>query len=341
MSTSRPRWAAVVLLGVACSAPPSFVGPADSGVDAGPSVTRACSDLATAQCTKLEECSSVILRIKYGSVGVCEARMTTLCMNALAAPSTGNDAVKTEACAQAFPSWACTDYFNTANPPAACAQPTGALANGSACAFPAQCVTGFCAVPLNEACGTCAPAPTPGDSCANLASCGTHDLVCLSPSRVCGTYGAAGAPCSASSACGAHLSCIGAQPAKGLPGRCETSMAQIGASCDPTFVKGPGCDYDAGLVCNGKSRRCEPISVSPESGPCDSVNDQYGPCASSGRCSTSEAGATGRCVAAAADGEPCSTTGVGPGCLAGASCIVTSSGSTSGTCQISSSVKCK
>jgi hypothetical protein len=339
MSTRYPRWAAVVFLGVACSTPPSFVGPADAGMDSGPSNTMACADLATAQCTKLETCSRVIMQIKYGSVAVCEARAADLCMNALAAPSTGNTPDKTEACVQAYPSWACADYFNNVNAPTACAQTTGELANGKACAFPAQCVSGFCEVSANATCGTCAPAPSPGESCENLASCG-QGLLCLGTLKVCRAYGVAGSTCNADAPCGANFSCIGAEPSKGITGHCEPSTALIGAKCDPTLVKGPGCDYDAGLVCNSKSKVCETISVSQVGGPCNSVNNQYAPCAANGKCSTTEEGATGTCSAAVPDGKPCSTTG-GPSCLTPARCIVTSSGSTSGTCQVDDSSSCK
>jgi hypothetical protein len=333
MNMQYPRWAAVVLLGVGCSAPPSFVGPADSGTDVGPSSMTACTDLATAQCTKLENCSSVIMQIHYGTVATCEARNLQLCLNSLMAPSTGNTPEKTESCVQGYASWACTDYFNNVNEPAACAQPTGGLANGKACAFPAQCATGFCAIPTSAACGICAPAPTPGQSCSNLASCG-QNLLCLSEAKVCTTYGAAGASCSTSSPCGAHLSCIGAEVLKGVAGKCEPSTPVIGGKCDPTFVTGPGCDYDGDLVCNSKTRLCEPITVSPQGGPCNSNDNQYSPCSASGACSTSEAGATGVCSAAVADGMTCSTTGKGPQCLLPARCIATSIGSTSGTCQI-------
>jgi hypothetical protein len=328
------------LLGVACSTPPSFVGPADASTEAGPSNMKACSDLATAECSKLEGCSSTIMEIRYGSVATCEARQLAICMNALAAPSTGNTASKTEACVEAYASWACTDYFNNVNSPAACAQPTGDIALGQACNFPAQCVTGFCAVPPNAACGTCAAAPSPDDSCANLTSCGPG-LLCLSSARVCGTYGVANATCSAAAPCGAHLSCIGAEATKGIPGRCEPSTPLIGGACDPTFVKGPGCDYDDGLVCNSKSRHCERLTVSPAHGPCDSNDSQYAACSTSGICTTTLPAATGVCVPAAPDGKGCSTASTGPGCLAPARCILSSGSSISGTCQVDTGTNCK
>jgi hypothetical protein len=340
MNTRYQGWAVFVLLSVACSTPPSYVGPADGSTDSGPSNMTACSDLATAQCTKLETCSSIIMQIKYGSVATCEARAIEVCMNALAAPETGNSAATTEACVQAYPSWACSDYFNNVNSPTACAQPTGKLANGKACAFPAQCVTGYCDVPATAACGVCAPAPSPGQSCATLASCG-QGLLCLGAAKVCETYGVAGASCSADVPCGAHLSCIGSEPLKTIAGHCEPSTAMIGARCDPTLDHGPGCDFDSGLVCNNKTKLCEQMSVSQQGGPCDSENEQYTPCGTGGKCSTSEAGATGICAGAAADGKACSISSAGPTCLAPARCIVTSSGSTSGTCQIPTASACK
>jgi hypothetical protein len=338
MINRYPVWATFVLLGIACSAPPSFQGTGgDGGTDSGPSTMTACTDVAMAECAALESCSSTIMQTKYGSVATCQTRMAESCMTALAAPSTGNSAAQTEACARSSPMWSCSNVLGNVSVSAACAQAMGGLASGASCAFPAQCTTGFCAIPLNTACGTCATPPKVGDSCANVPSCG-QGLVCLPGSKVCGTNGAAGATCGAEAPCGAHLSCIGAK--KGGLGTCQASEASMGAACDPTLVTGPGCDYDRGLTCNGMSKTCEPLTISSAGGPCDSDNHQFATCSASGTCSTSEAGAIGTCRAAAQDGQPCSTTAGGPGCLPPARCIVTSGG-VSGTCQQDDSSTCK
>jgi hypothetical protein len=340
---TRRAWAVLALFAVACSAPPSFIGLAGSdagAVDAGPSAATACADLASAECAELEICAKVLLETRYGSVPTCESRLGASCTRSLGAPSTGNTARHAEACAQKYTTWSCADYLSNADLPAACTPPTGTLPSGSACSFAAQCRTGFCAIAQNVACGTCAPSPAVGDSCASLSTCGAH-LLCLPGARVCGTLGAPGAECSKDAPCGAHLSCIGARTATGVPGRCQSSATASGIPCDPTLAKGPGCDYDGSLVCNGQTKTCEPLTISPAGGPCDLEDHQFATCAADGRCNTNEAGATGSCSAAAADGEACSAAGAGPSCLPPARCIVTFASSTSGTCQPDGTTACK
>ncbi len=330
-----------VLLAVACSTPPSYVPPAsEAGTDAGPSTMSACTALATAACTKLEACSNLSLVTRYGSLATCETRLAASCTVALRAPSTGNSADRAQACADAYPSWNCGDYLDDDNVPMACTQPTGKLANGATCAFSAQCSTAFCAIPPSAACGTCAAPPRDGDSCANLSTCG-QGLVCFAASKVCGTLGATGASCSKNAPCQAHLSCIGANSAKGILGTCQASAAVSGVACEPDLAKGPGCDYQAGLTCNAKSKTCESVTTSTAGGPCDLDNDQFAACAASGTCSASEAGAMGTCRAAAADGAACTTTSAGPACIPPARCVVATSGSTSGTCQVAAAAACK
>jgi hypothetical protein len=330
-----------LIVGVACSAPPSFVGPtSDASAEAGPSIAKACTDEAMAQCTELASCSNVLIGTRYGSASMCQTRVAESCVAGLMAPSTGNSAEQVEDCAQAYSSWACSDFLENMNVPAPCAQRMGSFANGAFCAFPGQCASGFCAIPEAETCGVCAPPPRAGDSCVNLSTCG-QQLVCLLPARVCGTLGALDEACSNTAPCGPHLSCIGADQAKSILGKCQSSASAPGAACDPTLAKGPGCDFDSGLTCNAQSKLCEPLTVSPPGGPCNSFGHQFAACESSGTCSTSAAGVTGVCGAAAADGEACTTGAGGPTCLPPARCIVAVSGSTSGTCQLPDSSACK
>jgi len=343
MITRHRGWTALAFVAVACSAPPSFVGPAsDASVDAssGPSILAACTALAMAECAELETCSSLLMQTRYGSVATCQTRTAENCSTGLVAPATGNTARQVQACAEAYPTWSCDDFLGNVNLPAACAQRTGALANGASCAFPAQCTTGFCAIPPYSACGICAAEPRAGDSCSDLSNCGQR-LLCLSASKVCGTLGLVDDACSVGAPCGAHLSCIGDDSAKGTLGHCQASAASTGAACDPTLTKGPGCDYDLDLTCNSQSKKCEPVTISAGGGPCNADNHQFAACAASGTCSTNEPGAIGVCTAAAADGEACSTAGGGPVCVPPARCIVMTSGATSGTCQEGDSTACK
>jgi hypothetical protein len=347
-------WSAFVLFGVACgSGSVSTSAGSDGGTDGGRSgdssqgsgldgmaVMASCAAEAMAECAKLESCSTLLMQTRYGSVDTCNTRLTATCLNALEAPSTGATPKAAEACSKAFESWACDDYLSNISPPSACIQKTGTRANGAACAFPAQCTTGFCALSPRSDCGVCAALPKAGDSCADLTSCG-QGLVCFSTAKVCGTYGTSGASCGTDSPCGPHLSCIGADTKTGAKGECAASVSVVGTACDPKLETGPGCDYDGGLTCNTESKQCEPIVVSSGTGPCDFDNHQYAVCSASGTCTTSEAGVTGMCVPAAADGKVCSIATGGQTCLLPSRCIVSTDGGTSGICQVEAAPSCK
>ncbi len=174
-----------------------------SSADAGPIISedQACGDRAHQNCLKIATCSAEVLTTTYGSETACETRLKLNCLNTLAAASNGNNASSAEACAQAFPAWACNDYFDL-RPPAACAQSKGGLSNGQTCGVPGQCQSGFCAIDPGSACGTCAPVPQAGDSCAALTSCGQL-LTCFAATKTCVAFAAAGGSCGSGQPCGA------------------------------------------------------------------------------------------------------------------------------------------
>jgi hypothetical protein len=308
-----------------------------SNVGAGPTADQACGDSAHANCSHLQTCAPALVQIRYGDEGSCEARLKANCLNALAAPSQGNNPSKTEGCAQAYPSWACPDYVDNVNVPDACKQATGALAAGASCAFSGQCSTGFCAIAPGAACGMCAAQPSAGASCAQLTACG-QGLVCTNDTQTCVVLGAAGAACGKGAPCGTGLSCVGADAATGAMGTCQPAVAMAGAACDPTLKMGAGCDRNAGLACNTTSKQCAALVVASGGQPCDFVNGQGTPCGASGTCSTSAAGMMGTCTAAAADGAACDVMN-GPPCLNPARCVV-AGGGTGGTCELSNASTC-
>jgi hypothetical protein len=342
----------LALVGTACGSSPSSNGPTsdagnadvkdggvlgdavlagDAGADASKAIMMGCAAVAASECAKLESCSSLVLQSRYGSVATCESRTQEICENALSTPATGNTASQVSACAMAYAGWGCTDFLNAENTPKACIQPTGKLPNGMTCAFPGECTTGFCAIEPHAVCGACADVPKAGDSCANLTSCG-QNLHCFAASKVCGEVAALAAQCDEDTPCGAHLSCIGAVAATHTQGTCQASAAK-GATCDPTLVNGPGCDFYAGLTCDVSSKQCVSITVSATGGACGLDDGSFATCGTSGTCSTSEAGAAGTCTVAAADGAACSTQSTGPGCLWPARCITATETAMTGTCQ--------
>ena len=330
---------ACCLVLAACSSGNSSATGGDAG-DGGTGVSaeQACGDLAHARCTALEACSALRVQVQYGDEATCEARNKTNCVDALAAPSTAASPQTSEACATAYAGWSCANLLDDENVPTACAQVRGSLAGGASCAFPGQCPTGFCAIAPDSACGTCAPQPKAGDSCANLTGCG-QGLICTADTQTCQPYVAQGGKCGKGLPCGTGLSCVGSDAATGTTGTCQAAVSMQGASCDPTGKTGPGCSRDKGLTCNGASKQCAPLAVVGGGQPCGIVNGQAVVCGSAGVCSGASGTTPGTCTAAASDGASCSTPGL-KGCETLARCITAGEGGATGTCTLQNASVC-
>jgi hypothetical protein len=350
---------ALAFAGSACSGTTSTVAPTDGGAktdgsqdkDSGtkpdaaqdssspPTNAEACMDRATAQCALIEKCRPVSIETNYGTLAACVSGLQENCENSLSAKGNGNDAVFTEACAQAIPTWSCEDFANNVNPPTACAQKTGTLKANAACAFPGQCESGFCAISANAQCGTCKDPPAKGDSCADLTTCGTG-FVCAAVVQTCTPFVAKGGKCGSGAPCGYELSGVGVDAKAGIQGTCQESVLKEGAACDATLKTGPSCDIGAGLTCNTSSLTCEKASIALTGKPCGKVNDQEALCAAGGTC-TAATGMAGTCIAAAKEGEACDENG-GTGCVSPERCVGFSvGGGSSGKCQFASADTCK
>jgi hypothetical protein len=310
----------------------------DGGGGSGLTAAQACADQAAAQCGKLKTCSATDLSIRYGDEATCTARVTQNCTNALSAPSNGNTPTHSEACAQAYSNWACADYLNDINIPAACQQQTGHVAAGGGCAFPGQCQSGFCSIAPGSSCGTCATAPAIGSSCAQVTTCGPG-VVCTGDTQTCVDYAMSGGPCGTGHPCGVGLSCIGATSDGGTQGTCQANAVQTGAACDASLKMGPGCNRAQGLACNSMTKTCAAVTTATGGQPCGDVNNQSTPCGTNGVCTGASGTSPGTCTAAADDGAACDTAN-GPGCLLLSRCIVSAAGGTSGTCQMQSAANC-
>jgi hypothetical protein len=338
---------ALAFVGLACGGSSSTTPSQDGGTkndgtagdsSSGLTNAQACMDRATAQCALVAQCSIYDLQIRYGTQDACVSGVTQNCINSLEAPSNGNNATLTEACAKAYPTWSCQDFEDNVNPPTACVQKSGTQAAGAACAFPGQCQSAFCAIPPTAACGTCAPLPTAGTSCAELTNCGSG-LICDAKSSTCVAYGAMGASCGATAPCGFELSCVGASAKKGTMGTCQAAVLTVGGTCDATQATGPGCATSQGLTCNSMTKQCEKATFSAGGGACGVVDDQDAYCSAGGTCSAA-AGMAGTCTAAAATGGSCG--GTNGGCVTPERCIGGSGDSGSGgTCQVGSASTCK
>jgi hypothetical protein len=302
--------------------------------------SQACGAVAAARCARLQACAPNTLLSNYGSTSACETSFTTSCVNALAAPSNGNTAANTEACAQAIPGWACADYQNDQNIPTPCQQQKGALASGTSCAFNGQCQSGYCQIPLYGRCGTCEAQPTAGTDCSNLANCGPG-LECTEDTKTCVVPQGSGKPCAPGMPCGYELSCVGANADAGTMGTCMAAGTTAGVTCDPKLEAAGGCAEGQGLFCDGVTKTCQAYAIASGGEPCGAVDGGAAECTGASRCVRGADGGPRTCVAPAAEGNGCVTPGNdGPGCLAPDKCVVTVDGGTSGTCLQTTAAAC-
>ena len=313
--------------------------PAGTGGDAGMTAAQACADNAHQRCTRLQTCSATELQIRYGSESACEMGEKSSCMLTLAEPSNGKTVADVEACAQAFAVWDCTDYLNGQKTPPACVQRTGPFANGTTCAVSGQCQTGFCAIAPGAGCGTCTAVPPADASCAPLTVCGPG-LTCTSDTKSCVALAAQGAACGKGAPCGAGLSCVGANATTNVMGTCQRAVETSGATCDPTLKTGPGCDRNAGLVCNGSSKTCQPVVLASAGQSCGYVTPQTAYCSADGVCVGASGANPGTCTAAATAGAACDTAS-GTSCISPGRCVGSSGdGGITGTCQYAGAQTC-
>ena len=321
--------------------------------------TKACSDEAAAVCALRDSCSpNYNNALVYGNTATCQTRVTTTCVNALAAKGTGNNAAHVEACAAAYPGENCADFFDN-NPTAACVPPAGTLANGAACGASAQCTSTYCAIGEYAVCGTCANLPAVGDACQVQADCG-RDLACATPAAT-GDGGAPGGKCAAwvaasgscltgYSPCQSGYSCVGDDEATMAHGTCQAAGSTVGAACDGSRKTMAGCDAEMGLACIPTAKgsavgTCQNISLVGAGATCGDIGAApitgVAACEASGLCKkAAPTDTSGTCVAAAADNAACDNDpSKGPPCLAPAKCVVTGNG-TAGTCTVPNAATC-
>ena len=294
---------------------------------------EACTDYASAQCSKLDQCVVNGTTSRYGSVEVCRARQKDACLARLSAPGTGNNPNAVELCTLQLPLGSCTD-FELGNL-SECMAKIGTRADGQPCAFSGQCQSSNCAIATGTNCGTCAEPNKAGDSCA-AASC-SHGFACVKATQLCQPRGTLSANCDADHPCGAGLSCVTASGAQ--TGTCEASGNSVGAPCDPQHRTNPGCDPDFGLYCNDTTHSCAAVTYAPAGGQCGFVKPMVLACTNDSTCFGAEGQTPGLCAANAADGMACDTQ-LGPSCLPPAQCVTPSAGVTAGTCEVPNAAAC-
>ncbi len=300
-------------------------GAADATSDAGgdASIAAACQDFAYAYCNRLKTCSSTLFQERYGTESTCESIQRTTCTISNTTPSTTQTPTSTEACVAELGSWTCTDFIYTQNRPPAClSEATGTRPNGASCAISTQCQSTYCALPSDQACGTCAPAE-PGAPCETEAC--PSGLACVA--GTCVAYVDQGAACSASQPCNEGLTCApGTAPGSMI---CQPGETTQGAPCSFT---GAGCDVFSGLACNAQTGVCEVMQLVQPGQACGLVANQIANCIA-GSCPR------GQCLAYIPAGGACDLDGE-VSCLPPTRCLVSGDGATTGTCTYNGSTAC-
>ena len=300
-------------------------------------IAEACAAVAKAVCDRRVACSGKInatgvgiIRM-FGTMTECLARQQLVCVNAFHAPGSGHSLASEQECAQAFAGYSCADFFAN-NAPAAC-QPAGARLNGASCAFDAQCKSGFCTGERRAQCGTCAPEPAVGDSCA-ASDCGRGQS-CDATSMTCKLPAASGDACDSNDDCGYGLVCMSAAAAGGA-GTCKPAVSDLGAPCGGMM---PVCDLVQGLFCGGAvgAKTCVATMFVGDAASCGVLAaDAFAAC-TAGACYTATGqagvGEKGICKANAADGAACDIK-TGPGCEFPARCVL--GNGTAGVCRVPS-----
>lgn len=224
-----------------------------------------------------------------------------------------------------IPNWSCSDFLLNQNIPPSCQPATGPLAIGSSCADNQQCASGYCALPLSGACGTCQPAPAVGASCAQFVC--PVSLSCVATTQLCQTFLGVGAMCNAGLPCSDGLTCVGATST--AMGVCEQGVQTANGQCDFT---GAGCDFFAGFACNAQSSTCQTAVMAGPGQACGIVAYQATYC-TAGDC------IRGACAANIPVGGTCSVS-AGAECATNARCIVPTDAGTTGTCQFNGATAC-
>jgi hypothetical protein len=225
---------------------------------------------------RLASCSTVVVTIRYNDEPGCEVREKAACLAGEAAPGTGANPAGAESCAAAYRTNTSCDLLDNVPPPG-CEVHAGSLTASTACAFPGQCQSAYCAVGATSVCGVCGTAPPGlGESCATRFC--TAGLGCSATSRTCARFAARGqscidAPCTAGTVCvgpagnkvcqtlvgaaGSGESCglvNGARVGCALDGFCLIPLGQPIGTCVAGADDGTACNDVTGPYCKTPAR---------------------------------------------------------------------------------------
>jgi hypothetical protein len=316
------------------------------------SLDNACLTLARAECALRQACSDEIypagvnVIANYGDQETCINRQQQACLNNASAPQSGTNLGQILRCANEYPGWSCTDFFdNAANPPTDCS-PAGTLSDGQTCTFNAQCASTFCGGIKNANCGTCAEKPQDGDSCATSPCApGQECLTEASGAMVCRVRLPVGNDtCTSDAPCQVFASCVGSSATDPTQvGVCMSTNQTLGGPCGDSNPE-PACEGSLGLACLGPtgSKTCQQVAY-VTAGQCGTLpgglraecidGDCFTP---TGPAAVTDTNAT--CLAKVNDGAACDTQ-LGHLCQTPARCVV-AAGTTQGICVFPNATAC-
>jgi hypothetical protein len=294
---------------------------AGNNTDSGTNLSQAESDLATAICQQLQNCTPFLLQILYGDVPGCTARFLLTVQPEVGVNGSNITSSELEACATGYTSESCSQLFDGVSP-SGCSI-TGTLPNGTACGVGLQCQSGYCKLTSGTTCGVCTTKSTAGNACTTNGDC-PQGYYCKS--SICAANVTQGGACTTDGG----LVCLGQYYCDTNSSTCQTPSTDAGTGC--SFKNALICAAGAGLFCNGST--CQQIGVAAIGSQCglSLAPISLTACADGGSCAlTSQT--QGTCFAPAADGTACATDGGQPNCLGPATCV-------SGICTLPSPGSC-
>ena len=230
---------------------------------------EAVSQQFVAECSKLRDCAPGMLSYDFAEYKECLDRGSLFATWFAALPGISADISLAQACAQAWSSVACSAYLSF--DPDACWIP-GTLPNSSPCSTGEQCISMFC---KHDAwsCGSCAPMPAVGATCATSADCGRGTQ--CTPDGTCQEPGSENVACSASLPCRSDLACY--------KGKCTILPNSTGTACD--LSAGLDCAWTQNLACSNITKLCVPITWNSAGLACSIADGKDVLCSQHGSCS--------------------------------------------------------
>ena len=253
-------------------------------------VAQACQENATRYCQQLEQCFPFAIRQTWGDVATCTATVAPACVDILQTPGDGWTPDNLMACVRARAALTCKTFLLRKPELAECAT-TGAVADGAACRWSAQCKSGYCKI-TTGVCGNCVTPTARGGACASYPDC-AGDLLCAK-NDTCQSPVDLNGMCDDTKPCSLGTACIG--------GTCKAPGAE-GAACAP-MLGSIDCDYYQQLYCNGTSSKCTKYVIAKAGESC-AVPNQSIVCEAGAGC------ANGTCTTAGTAGTLCNpSTGI-------------------------------